>query len=138
MMPSGSSEIGVLVVDDQAPFRRIVRDVVAATAGFELVGEASSGPEALGAAAAVGPDLVLVDVRMPVMDGVETSRRLRAARPEAVVVLISADERRDLPDGVETCGAAMLARKQDFGPLALRRLWADHGRRDSPRALVAE
>ena len=138
MMPSGRSEIGVLVVDDQAPFRSVVRDVVAATAGFELVGEASSGPEALGTADAVRPDLVLVDVRMPVMDGVETARRLRAARPEAVVILISADDPRELPEGVEACGAAALARKQDFGPLALRRLWARHGRRDSRRALVAQ
>lgn len=138
MMPSGRSEIGVLVVDDQAPFRSVVRDVVAATAGFELVGEAASGPEALGTADAVRPDLVLVDVRMPVMDGVETARRLRAARPEAVVILISADDRRELPDGVETCGAATLARKQDFGPLALRRLWVSHGRRDSRRALAAQ
>jgi two-component system, NarL family, invasion response regulator UvrY len=123
----GRTQVGVLVVDDQAPFRRVALDVVEVTPGFAAVGEAASGEEALEVVGEVRPDLVLMDVCMPVMDGLETTRRLKAAHPEAVVVLISVDAPPDLPSGVEACGARTLVRKQDFGPSALRRLWDAHG-----------
>ena len=55
-----------------------------ATPGFVAVGEASSGEEALQLSSELEPDLVLVDVRMPGMDGIETARRLAATRPETV------------------------------------------------------
>ena len=121
-------EVGVLVVDDQAPFRQAARDVVEVTAGFEPLGEAASGAEALGLADELGPELVLMDVRMPEMDGLETARRLSASHPETVIVLISIDDPSALVrQEIESCGATALLRKQDFGPVALRRLWAAHG-----------
>lgn len=126
----GRTQVGVLVVDDQAPFRRVALDVIDATPGFEPVGEASSGEEALGLVGEVNPELVILDVRMPVMDGLETARRLSAAHPETVIVLISIDDPAQLPRAVEFCGATTLIRKQDFGPVALRRLWAAHGKGD--------
>lgn len=119
--------VGVVTVDDQPFFRVVARDVIEATAGFEAVGEASSGEEALGIIAHVDPKLVLVDVRMPEMDGIETTRRIKAAHPEVVVVLISIEEAIHLPASAGSSGAAALVRKQDFGPSALRRLWAAHG-----------
>src|SRR4051794_30808252 len=106
--------IGVLVVDDQVVFREGARDVVAATDDFELVGEAGSGPDALAAVDAVEPDLVLLDVRMPGMDGPATATLLRESHPELVIVLITVEEARDTPAGVLSCGAAELVRKQDF------------------------
>ena len=123
----GRTQVGVLVVDDQAPFRRVALDVVEATPGFAAVGEAASGEEALEVVGELRPDLVLMDVCMPVMDGLETTRRLKAAHPEAVVVLISIDAPPELPSGIDACGARTLVRKQDFGPSALRRLWDAHG-----------
>ncbi|MGH3022239.1 MAG: response regulator transcription factor [Gaiellaceae bacterium] len=121
-------QVGVLVVDDQVPFRQVARDVIEATSGFEALGEAASGPEALVLVDELDPELVLLDVRMPGMDGFETARRLSAAHPEAVIVLISIDDPSELsPQGVESCGARTLIRKQDFGTHALRRLWAAHG-----------
>jgi DNA-binding NarL/FixJ family response regulator len=129
-MSTGRTQIGVLVVDDQDAFRRVALDVIEATPGFEPVGEAASGEEALELVGEVSPELVLVDVRMPVMDGLETTRRLSAAHPEAVIVLISIDDPAELPCAVESCGATTLIRKQDFGPLALRRLWAAHEKGD--------
>jgi DNA-binding NarL/FixJ family response regulator len=126
----GRTQIGILVVDDQAPFRRVALDVIEATPGFELVGEAASGEEALELVGEVSPELVLMDVRMPTMDGLETTRRLSAAHPEAVIVLISIDDPAELPRAADSCGATTLIRKQDFGPLALRRLWAAHGKGD--------
>ena len=119
--------VGILVVDDQDAFRRAAREVVAAMDGFEPLGEAASGEEALALAAELSPDLILVDVRMPTMDGIETARRLIAENPRAVVVLTSMDDPDELPPGVEHCGAKALIRKQDFGSIALRRLWDAHG-----------
>ena len=127
--------VGVLVVDDQTPFRRVALDVVEATPGFEPLGGAASGEEALALVAELSPELILLDVRMPVMDGIETARRLSVEHPGGVVVLISIDEPAELPQEVESCGAKALIRKQDFGSLALRRLWDAHGgphRRASP------
>jgi len=113
-------------VDDQEVFRAVVRDVIEATPGFEAVGEASSGEEALRVVGELEPRLALVDVRMPGMDGIETTQRLRAAHPEVVVILISLEEPADLPSSAGGCGAAALVRKQDFGPALLRDLWVAH------------
>jgi two-component system invasion response regulator UvrY len=120
--------VGVLVVDDQRVFRDVAREVIEATANFELIGEAASGESGVSAAAELHPDLVLVDVRMPGMDGVQTAERMHAASPSSIVVLISVEEERDLPAGTDSCGAAALVRKQDFGPALLRRVWLAHGR----------
>jgi DNA-binding NarL/FixJ family response regulator len=114
--------VRVLVVDDQLVFREVARHVLDATPGFELIGEADSGDAALSATAAMRPDLVLLDVRMPGMDGVEAAIRIRAADEPPVVVLVSVEEPRDVP-AARTCGAAAFVRKQDFGPALLRRVW---------------
>jgi two-component system, NarL family, invasion response regulator UvrY len=118
----------VLTVDDQALFLRVAQDVIAATAGFESVGEAGSGEEALEAVERLAPELVLLDVRMPGLGGVEAARRLTAAHPETVVVLVSIAERADVPSAAALADTVPLIRKQDFGPVLLRRLWADYGR----------
>ena len=122
--------VGVLVVDDQATFRRVALEVISATPGFEPLGEAASGEEALVLAADLRPDLILLDVRMPVMDGIETARRLSTEHAGAVIVLISIDVS-ELQDRAASCGAKALIRKQDFGSLALRRLWDAHGDPDA-------
>ena len=83
------AEVGVLIVDDSAPFRRAARDVVAATPGFEVVGEAASGEEALSALEELDPCLVLLDVTMGGIDGIETARRITAGYPRPTVVLVS-------------------------------------------------
>jgi DNA-binding NarL/FixJ family response regulator len=136
MSLSGRTQIRVLVVDDQDAFRRVALDVIEATPGFEPVGAAASGEEALELVGEVSPELVLMDVRMPVMDGLETTRRLSAAHPETVIVLISIDDPAELPRAVGSCGATTLIRKQDFGPLELRRLWAAHGQGDLRSAIT--
>jgi DNA-binding NarL/FixJ family response regulator len=119
--------VGILVVDDQLVFRQVAREVIDATPEFEVLGEAGSGPHAIAATDELCPDLVLLDVRMPGMDGIETAGRLTAAHPEVVVVLVSIDEPQYMPDEVASSGAAELVRKQDFGPALLRRVWHAHG-----------
>ena len=120
--------VGVMTVDDQAVFRQAAREVIEATDGFEYLGEAGSGEEALALAGELDPDLVLVDIRMPGIDGFETARSLSAAHPASTVVLIST-ECLEEPSGDELFGAAAFVRKKDFGPALLRRLWVEHGRR---------
>jgi CheY-like chemotaxis protein len=115
--------VRVLTVDDQEIFRRVAAEVIAATPGFEAVGEAAGGEEALEAVERLAPQLVLLDVRMPGLDGIEVARRLTESHPETVVVLISIEERVDLPSAIPLGGTVPLVRKQDFGPRMLRRVW---------------
>ena len=123
------SETGVrvLTVDDQVVFRDAARDVISATAGFEPVGDAESGEEALTEVERLRPELVLLDVRMPGIGGIEAARRITAAHPETVVVLISIEDSYEFAQDVDACGAVALVRKQDFGPAVLRSIWEAHG-----------
>ena len=124
--------VTVLTVDDQPVFLRAARDLISATPGFEQVGQATSGSEALELAAALSPDLVLLDVRMPDMDGLETARRLHSTNPDAVVVLISMG---DVPELAEepSPGVVTHLRKQSLSPRVLRSLWDAHGSGDWQR-----
>lgn len=119
--------VKVLTVDDQVVFREAARDVISATAGFESVGDAGSGEEALAEVERLRPELVLLDVRMPGCGGFEAARRITAAHPETVVVLISIEDSQEFSEDARTSGAAALVRKQDFGPALLRSIWEDHG-----------
>ena len=119
------TSVTVLTVDDQAVFRRAVGDLIAATPGFEEVGQAASGAEALELAGALHPDLVLLDVRMDDMDGIETARRLQASGCDAVLVLISLNE---VPGASSAHGVAAHVRKQELSARTLREIWAAHGR----------
>ena len=125
--PPATRAVRVLTIDDQAIFRALARAVIEATDGFSPIGEAAGGEEGLEAVAKLAPDLVLLDVRMPGMGGIEVARRLAATHPDVVVVLISIEERIDVPSAAEL-DTVPLVRKQDFGPRLLRRLWAERRR----------
>src|SRR3954452_22690368 len=95
--------------------------VVEATEGFEVVGEAASGEDSLSACARLRPDLVLMDVNLPGISGVEATRRLRALPSPPVVLLLSTYDA-DTADGfVSESGAAAYVTKADFGPDRLAR-----------------
>jgi DNA-binding NarL/FixJ family response regulator len=119
--------VTVLTVDDQQVFRRAARKLIAATPGFLQVGEAASGREAVKLAADLRPDMVLVDVRMPDMDGLETTRRLAETSPAAVVVLISLEEVPELSSAIDSVGAATHVCKQSLSMEALKEIWKEHG-----------
>jgi DNA-binding NarL/FixJ family response regulator len=82
----------LLIVDDHEDFRRSAETLLELE-GFDVVGFAEDGPSALSAVAALRPDVVLLDVQLPGMDGFEVVRQLRARREHARVVLISSRDR---------------------------------------------
>ncbi len=128
MARKNGGDVAVFTVDDQRVFREAAHDVIEATAGFTSAGGAASGAEALDLVEERRPQLVLVDVRMPGMDGIEVANKLKRSHPETIVVLISIEEEEDLPRRASSSGAEALVCKQDFGPGLLRKLWRAHGR----------
>ena len=121
----GGSPVRVLAVDDQAIFLRAVRQLLRAAPGFEQVGEARSGEEAIARVAELRPDLVLLDVRMPGMDGIETARRLLAERTPPAVVLISLEPLPEQDRELDVLVAGFL-RKQELSVRSLAAVWAEH------------
>ena len=117
------AEVRVLIVDDQEPFRRAMAAVVAETDGFDVVGSAASGEEALALAAALRPDLVLMDVHLPGIDGIEATRRLSGSPGGPVVVLLSTYDQDEFD--LAGCGAASYVPKAAFGPDRLSAAWAE-------------
>ena len=106
----------VLVVDDQAPFRAIARQVVELTPGFTVVGEAETGEDAVRLAAELAPRVVLMDINMPGISGIEATRQIIAADPSVAVVLLSTYRESDLPADALDCGARRYVHKEDFEP----------------------
>jgi len=117
--------VRVLVVDDQTPFRNAARAVLRATPGFGIVGEAASGEEAVALAGMLEPDVVLMDVMMEGIGGIEAARRIAAAHPGTVIVLLSSYREEDLPSNARACGAAAYLHKADFGASVLREVWRE-------------
>ncbi len=119
--------VGVMLVDDHPHFRRAMRDMLAAMPEFDLGGECESGEASLGQVAKQSPQLVLMDVRMPGIGGLEAARKIRAQHPETVVVLISAEDG-DLciPESARSEAPLEFVRKQDLRPRSLTDLWERH------------
>jgi DNA-binding NarL/FixJ family response regulator len=111
----------VLVVDDQELFRAVMRDIVLATPGMTVVGEAASGEAAVDAVEELSPRMVLMDKRMPGMGGVDAAVVIRARRPEIVVVLVSVEVPE--PEVLEASGAAAFLHKRQLSPGALTDVW---------------
>jgi DNA-binding NarL/FixJ family response regulator len=118
-----TERLPAIVVDDQAPFRAAMKAVLKRTAEFELVGEAADGTEAVSLAARVSPALVLMDINMPGMNGIEATRELVSLHPGIVVILCSTYDAGDLPAEVATSGARAYLNKEHLGADTLRRLW---------------
>lgn len=121
--PMDGPDVAVLLVDDQATFRAVLRDLVEHIAGFVLVGEASSGEEATVAVARLSPQLVLMDVAMAGIGGIAAARAILSRRDAPVIVLTSADDPALHPELVSLGDRVAYLRKQDLRPLRLKQLY---------------
>jgi len=132
--PDPGAAVGVMIVDDQAPFRRAARMVMAATPGFAVVGEAESGEEAVDLFERLQPGLVLMDINLGKgINGIEATRQITSAHSDATVLLLSTYQAADLPSGADTCGAAGYVNKEEFGPAIVLDLWKNKdGEGDEP------
>lgn len=125
-MPLARATVRVLIVDDQAAFRHAARSVIDLTPGFSVVAEAETGETSIETAGTMHPDLVLMDLNLPGIDGLEATRRMLAhsvARPP-VVFLLSTYPPLDYQDAIADCGAAAYLAKAEFGSEALTAAWA--------------
>jgi DNA-binding NarL/FixJ family response regulator len=109
-----SRPIRVLVVDDNAGFRESLLSLLEA-GNLQVVGEAGSGAEALGLVRSLAPDVVLMDVRMPTMDGIEATRLLKADFPDLGVVALSGHEDQEIVRGMLVAGASGYVLKDSDG-----------------------
>jgi DNA-binding NarL/FixJ family response regulator len=121
--PNREADVRVLIVDDQEYFRGVLRELIDATPGFTLVGEAACGEDALSASEELSAEFVVMDVRMPGIGGIEAARGLLEHHPERVVLLISAQA---LPEvvlaGADSRSVSFMA-KEDLRCSVLREVW---------------
>ena len=111
----------VLIVDDHATFRSSARLLLEAE-GYEVIGEAADGESAVEEAAALGPDVVLLDVQLPDIDGFEVASRITAAGDAPTVILISSRDGRDFGPWIKSSGARGFVAKGDLSGERLREL----------------
>ncbi len=118
--------VRVLIVDDQEPFRMAARMVVEATDGFEVAGEVETGEASVEAAKDLDPDLVLMDVNLPGINGLEATRQILGGADHRVVILLLStyEEEEYAPKAVE-CGAAAYIPKSSFSPDRLADAWSE-------------
>ena len=116
--------VRVLIVDDQAPFRDAARAVVEATDGFDVIGESSTGEASVDATRQLKPDLVLMDVNLPGINGLDATRRiLRDSNGVVVVLLLSTYDEEDYASKAAECGASAYIAKSRFDPDRLTAAW---------------
>jgi len=127
VMEPAADLVQVLVVDDQAPFRDAARAVIARVPGFQLAAEATSGEEAVDLVDKVRPGVVLMDINMGVMDGLEATKLITTAHPDTMVILVSTYTEADMPPTARRCGAAAYVNKDELSPRVIRRIWEAGG-----------
>ncbi|KWX57060.1 response regulator [Mycobacterium sp. NAZ190054] len=116
-------QVRVWVVDDQASFRMASAATLEATDGFVLAGQSATGESALERLSDADADLVLMDIHMPGIGGIEAARQLRARHPHMIVVLMSTYDADELPATATDCGATTYLHKQRLCPEVLTDIW---------------
>src|SRR5262245_641043 len=116
--------VTVLIIDDNAQFRALLRELVAAEPDFDVVGEAADGAEAIRLAQALRPDILLLDLGMPRVNGLEVLRWSKAEHPERKVIIVTVHTEDAYRQAAEASGADAFLLKRtlriDLGPTLQR------------------
>jgi DNA-binding NarL/FixJ family response regulator len=112
--------VDVLIVDDQQPFRDVARTLVSLLSGWRVIGEVETGEDAVAAVGNALPSVVLMDINLPGISGIEATRQITTQWPQVRVVLLSTYAADDLPADALSCGAVAYVHKEDLTPRRLR------------------
>jgi len=114
------SQVRVLVVDDYEPFRRFVCSTLQKRPELQVIGEASDGLEAVQKAEELKPDLILLDIGLPTLDGIDASRRISMVVPGAKILVVTQNNDADVARAVLSDGASGYVLKLDANRELLR------------------
>lgn len=115
-----TATVDVLIVDDQPPFRDVARTLVSLLSGWRVVGEVETGEDAVAAVGTSMPSVVLMDINLPGISGIEATRQITTRWPQVRVVLLSTYAADDLPADALASGAVAYVHKEDLTPRRLR------------------
>ena len=131
-VPARQRRARVLAVDDYAPFLILLAQVLRASAELELLAEADSGERAIELADELQPDVVLMDFRLPCMNGIQAAKLIKAKHPSTLVILISTTVPEELPPEADDAYIDAFVWKSDLGPKRLDEIWLRYRRRKTP------
>ena len=116
----GTSPIRVLVVDDYEPWRRFERLTLLGREDFQIIGECSDGDDAVQKADELKPDLILLDISLPTLNGIEAARRIRQVSPVSKILFVSENRSPDITEEALSTGAGGYVVKSDAAGELLR------------------
>ena len=108
-----TSSVRILVVDDHEEFRRFVSTVLQGRADLEVIGQASDGLEAVQMGNELKPDLILLDMGLPKMNGIEAAQRIRSDSPKSEIIFVSQESSADIVEHAFSVGASAYVVKMD-------------------------
>ena len=114
-----------MLVDDHTLLRQGLLSIVSAYNHFEIVGEAGDGEEAVELAERLRPDVIVMDIHMPRMDGIEATKRIKANRPEVIIIGLSVNESADMAQRMKAAGVTVYLTKESAADTLCRAIEAE-------------